>query len=253
MDSSHKLWNERQLRNLVSGADCDAILSIPVSVIDKDDTLLWHYDSKGCYTVKSGTSLLAGVQFRLVDLCAFQLQNLLSTYCLTTNGPYEFGLGVILALDATIGTVFRLVNGLANVLRLWVAPTGVIVKAKGDEAEFLASCPATLTPQTGVDTIAVLLRDHTGQLVDGMVRKTRLRSVARCELLAIQHACLMADALNLTIAKIESDCKSVIQLCVSKGVPPWKLLALLCDVRSLASRRSLAFRWCPRQANRAAH
>ncbi|KAI7995021.1 hypothetical protein LOK49_LG11G00195 [Camellia lanceoleosa] len=84
--------------------------------------------------------------------------------------------------------------------------------------------------------------DHNGQLVDGMARQTCLRSVAQCELLAIRHACLMADALNLNTVEIESDCKSVIQLCVSEGVPPWELLALICDVRSLASRRSLVFR-----------
>ncbi|KAL7161948.1 hypothetical protein ACSBR2_042429 [Camellia fascicularis] len=53
--------------------------------------------------------------------------------------------------------------------------------------------------------------------------------------------------------EIESDCKSVIHLCVSEGVPPWELLAMICDVRSLASSKQLVFRWCPRKANKAAH
>ncbi|KAI7987972.1 hypothetical protein LOK49_LG13G00159 [Camellia lanceoleosa] len=34
--------------------DCDAILSILVSIKEEDDTFVWHYDTKGCYTVKSG-------------------------------------------------------------------------------------------------------------------------------------------------------------------------------------------------------
>lgn len=54
INSSCKQWDERKLRSLVSEADCDAILSLPVSVEDKDDILLWHHDSKSCYTVKSG-------------------------------------------------------------------------------------------------------------------------------------------------------------------------------------------------------
>ncbi|CAL5366655.1 unnamed protein product [Camellia sinensis] len=92
-----------------------------------------------------------------------------------------------------------------------------------------------------------------GILVDGMVCKVRVRSVAQGELLAVRHACLMAGALNLAAVDIESDCKSVIHLCVSEGVPPWELLALLSNVRSMATSRQLNFLWCPRMGNRAAH
>ncbi|GMP33734.1 hypothetical protein CsSME_00006924 [Camellia sinensis var. sinensis] len=63
----------------------------------------------------------------------------------------------------------------------------------------------------------------------------------------------MVGALNLAAVDIESDCKSVIQLCVSEGVPLRELLALLSDVRSMATSRQLNFLWCPRIGNRAAH
>ncbi|KAI7980312.1 hypothetical protein LOK49_Contig167G00003 [Camellia lanceoleosa] len=99
----------------------------------------------------------------------------------------------------------------------------------------------------------ILLRDHLGKLVDGTACKIRVRSVAQGELLAIRTACLMASALNLNVVDIEGDCKAVIQLCVSEGVPPWELLALLGDVRSLAATRQLNFLWCPRVRNSAAH
>ncbi|KAI8031311.1 putative ribonuclease H protein [Camellia lanceoleosa] len=48
------LWDESKIRLLVSEEDCEAILSIPVSSNDRDDTLVGHYDSKGSYMVKSG-------------------------------------------------------------------------------------------------------------------------------------------------------------------------------------------------------
>ncbi|XP_028055940.1 uncharacterized protein LOC114260082 [Camellia sinensis] len=328
IDSSRKLWNESQLRSLVSGVDCDDILSIPVSVTDKDDTLLWHHDSKGCYTIKSGYreavkqahlnlssrrcavsacypvcfSASESIEHLLFDCewsrrvwfgCDLGLRcNNRDRFsarerfgkCFETLGTSAWGKSVLCSMVWVAWTIWKGRNDhLFN--HHQVDPSGVIAKAKRDEAEFLASCLATLTPQIGASgmnsgcsswfppprglwkfncdaavdlkhgmgTVVVLLRDHTGQLVDGMVRTTRLRFVVQCELLAIRHACLMADALNLTTAEIESDCKSVIQLCVSEGVPPWELLALICDVRSLASHRSLVFRWCPRQANRAAH
>lgn len=49
-----KTWDEAKIRTLVADEDCDAILSIPVAVMEGNDTIVWHHDSKGCYTVKSG-------------------------------------------------------------------------------------------------------------------------------------------------------------------------------------------------------
>ena len=79
---------------------------------------------------------------------------------------------------------------------------------------------AAVDLKQGTGAVAVLLLDHIGLLVDGMVCKIRVRSVAQGELLAVRHACLMAVALKLAAADIESECKSVIHLCVPEGVPP---------------------------------
>lgn len=368
----HKQWNERKLQSLVSGADCDAILSIPISVADKDDTLIWHHDSKGCYKVKSryheavnqahlGSNLssssmcwsekewrfvwnlnlppkLKHFVWRIYHNALATCQNLFSKRCantaccplcltapesiehllfdcdwskrvwfgcnlglrcddlgslsvrdwfgncFTSLGTSSWGKSVICSMIWVAWTIWKGRNDhLFN--RCLVDPAGVIRKAKHNEAEFLATCTVTTTPvlavtgvnntgsawvppprgkwkfncdaafdlRQGTGAVAVLLRDHLGILVDGMVCKVRVRSVAQGELLAVRHACLMAGALNLAAVDIESDCKSVIHLCVSEGVPPWELLALLNDVRSMATSRQLNFLWCPRMGNRAAH
>ncbi|KAL7193561.1 hypothetical protein ACSBR2_025213 [Camellia fascicularis] len=54
IDPARQTWDEAQLRTLVSNTDCDAILSISIAMKEGNDTLVWHHDSKGCYTVKSG-------------------------------------------------------------------------------------------------------------------------------------------------------------------------------------------------------
>ncbi|KAL7246469.1 hypothetical protein ACSBR2_001546 [Camellia fascicularis] len=204
--------------------------------------------------------------------------------CFTSLGTSSWGTSVICSMIWVAWTIWKGRNDhLFN--HCLVDPARVIWKAKHDEAEFLATCTVTTTPvlavtgvnntrsawvppprgkwkfncdaafdlRQGTGAVAVLLRDHLGLLVDGMISKIRVRSVAQGELLAVRHACLMAGALNLAAVDIESDCKSVIHLCVSEGVPPWELLALLSDVRSMATHRRLNFLWCPRMRNRAAH
>ncbi|XP_028082975.1 uncharacterized protein LOC114284266 [Camellia sinensis] len=124
MVSSRKLWNESQLRSLVSGVDCDAILFIPVYVTDKDDTLLWHYDSKGYYTVKLG--------YREAVKQAHLVSTIPSSSIVWSENEWLLK-----------GRNDHLFN------QCQVDPTGVIAKAKRDEAEFLATCPAATTPQIG--------------------------------------------------------------------------------------------------------
>ncbi|KAI7999843.1 hypothetical protein LOK49_LG09G01673, partial [Camellia lanceoleosa] len=54
IDPVRHTWDETQLRTLVSNLDCEAILSIPLASTEGNDTLVWHHDARGCYTVKSG-------------------------------------------------------------------------------------------------------------------------------------------------------------------------------------------------------
>ncbi|GJS58593.1 reverse transcriptase [Tanacetum coccineum] len=47
-------WNTRMLRKYVSVREAEIILGIPISQTGCPDKLVWHFDSKGQYTVKSG-------------------------------------------------------------------------------------------------------------------------------------------------------------------------------------------------------
>ncbi|KAL7176319.1 hypothetical protein ACSBR2_029794 [Camellia fascicularis] len=166
-----------------------------------------------------------------------------------------------------------------------VDPIEVIAKAKREEAAFLAACevdsasgettdgaqgsgPQWVPPPRGIwkincdavtdlsrgrGAVAVLLRDEKGNLLDGIATKIRLTTVVQGEAIAVRLACAMARALQCAVVEIESDNKSVIHLCVSKGVPPWEICAVIQDIRSLAHSGGLAFKWSPRVRNRAIH
>ncbi|KAL7255062.1 hypothetical protein ACSBR1_009261 [Camellia fascicularis] len=103
------------------------------------------------------------------------------------------------------------VTGVNNRGFAWVPPL---------QGKWKFNCDAAVNLKQGTGAVAILLRDQMGLLVDGMVCKIRVRSVAQGELLAVWHACLMAVALNLARVEMESDHKFVIHLCVSEGVPP---------------------------------
>ncbi|CAL5411534.1 unnamed protein product [Camellia sinensis] len=64
---------------------------------------------------------------------------------------------------------------------------------------------------------------------------------------------MFLQALGLSNVQVKSDCKSVIELCVSELVPPWKCLAFLYDIQSMGQASSLSFSWVPRAANTVAH
>ncbi|KAK3212444.1 hypothetical protein Dsin_017150 [Dipteronia sinensis] len=47
-------WNIEKIRNNFSVEDVEAVLSIPLSRSSWKDSIIWHYDQKGIYTVKNG-------------------------------------------------------------------------------------------------------------------------------------------------------------------------------------------------------
>ncbi|KAK0585538.1 hypothetical protein LWI29_030060 [Acer saccharum] len=54
---SHGVWNENLMRQSFFKEEAEAILSIPLSGFILNDSLLWHYEISGNYSVKSGYKL----------------------------------------------------------------------------------------------------------------------------------------------------------------------------------------------------
>ncbi|KAI7986279.1 hypothetical protein LOK49_LG14G00511 [Camellia lanceoleosa] len=77
--------------------------------------------------------------------------------------------------------------------------------------------------------VAVLIRDATGKLVDGIATSLMTIALVR-KACAVRLACSMARALHGATLEVESDCKTLIQLCVSEGVPPWEICAVMNDI-----------------------
>ncbi|KAF7151487.1 hypothetical protein RHSIM_Rhsim02G0110700 [Rhododendron simsii] len=54
IDPRRGTWDKQKLEGEVSQEDLEAIRNIPLPVRDREDQLVWHYNSDGIYSVKSG-------------------------------------------------------------------------------------------------------------------------------------------------------------------------------------------------------
>ncbi|KAI8525452.1 hypothetical protein RHMOL_Rhmol13G0231200 [Rhododendron molle] len=54
IDSRNGTWNSQKLGREVPPEVVEAILKIPLPLVDRQDQVVWHYDQKGVYSVKSG-------------------------------------------------------------------------------------------------------------------------------------------------------------------------------------------------------
>lgn len=66
-------------------------------------------------------------------------------------------------------------------------------------------------------------------------------------------ACVMINGLGLKEVEVESDNKQAISLSVSELVPPWKIRAVVQDIRHFANEGNSIFQWIRRSANKLAH
>lgn len=126
----------------------------------------------------------------------------------------------------------------------WIPPAQGSVKV---------NCDVAVNAVSKVGRVAVLKHNDKGKLIDGLVQEVAITSVFWGEALAIRLACVMCATLNLSQMEIEGDNNRVIPLCVSEDAPPWECVAIFADIRTLAQRLMLTFRWCSRRANEVAH
>lgn len=127
---------------------------------------------------------------------------------------------------------------------IWRAP---------DKGKFKVNCDVALASNGRGGKIAVILRDWKGKVRDGFAKQITAGSSLKGELLAIRTACEMVISLGLKDVEVESDNRQAILLSVSESVPPWDVRAVVLDIRHLATKGSISFRWVRRQANKAAH
>ncbi|XP_028110664.1 uncharacterized protein LOC114309167 [Camellia sinensis] len=136
------------------------------------------------------------------------------------------------------------VNSAVQICNRWTPPP---------HGMFKVNCDTSFASKGKKTSLAVILQDWKGHLIDGVVSIVHTSSVTQGEARAIWLACMFLQALGLSNFQVESDCKSVIDLCVSELVPPWECLAYLSDIRSTGQASSFSFSWVPRAANSVAH
>ncbi|KAF2315378.1 hypothetical protein GH714_039064 [Hevea brasiliensis] len=52
IDPVRRCWDINLLRGIFQARDVEVINSMPISIFDKEDTWIWHFDKRGKYSVK---------------------------------------------------------------------------------------------------------------------------------------------------------------------------------------------------------
>ncbi|KAI8020766.1 hypothetical protein LOK49_LG03G00049 [Camellia lanceoleosa] len=138
-------------------------------------------------------------------------------------------------------------------LRSSPIPEGVGTWTSPDHGQFKFNWDVATKKGSSQASIAVVLRNASGQILNGLSKTEYISSSFQGEALACRWACLFAQACGLPGAIIEGDNRSVIILSVSETVPPWECGLIIEDIRSLASQEMLILQWRPRSANSVAH
>ncbi|CAL5399760.1 unnamed protein product [Camellia sinensis] len=111
-----------------------------------------------------------------------------------------------------------------------------------------ANCDVSLSLGGRKVSLAVILSDWKGRLVDGVV--SMVQSLIQGEARAVRLAYLFLRALGLSNVQVKSDKKSVIELSASELDPLCDCLVCIHDIRFLGLESSFTFSWAPRTANR---
>ena len=68
-------WREDLILEHFRLEDAEAIMQIPLARRPKEDQLIWHYDKKGYYSVKSGYRVAMRIKFPEDPSCSNHVQN----------------------------------------------------------------------------------------------------------------------------------------------------------------------------------
>ncbi|GKC53033.1 hypothetical protein Tco_1075778, partial [Tanacetum coccineum] len=204
-------WDYCKLQQHLFPREVDFVSQIPISNTGAQDKLVWHYDDKGNYSVRSGyrqalllkekdlnhassSSSPTGCFDEIVLLHQFspyveQLQKPLNICCLNANGQNPSGLDPLVLTSCPH-------------LPLWRGLYGSLTQ------EMLAS--GIGRPVNSVRVIRYL----------SFGKKWRCDSALAAELQAIRIACVFALNKGWFNAIIESDSQTTIMLATTENVPP---------------------------------
>ncbi|GJT03071.1 reverse transcriptase [Tanacetum coccineum] len=209
-------WNIRMLRECISATEAELISQILISQTSSPDKLIWHFDSKGRYTVKSGYKQALALVNRPVATTALFL--------------------IMYASAATAN-----LDSCSLTSPWWIPPHGCSVKLNCDAA-FKDSKAA----------FDIVVRDSTGCLCYVLGNCCHAISPTHAEIIAVHSACSLAFNRGWLNAIMESNSQVAISLSFLDSPPPWCLAALVDDIRLWSSSMQLSFLWVNRERNQAA-
>ncbi|GKE72595.1 F-box domain containing protein, partial [Tanacetum coccineum] len=242
-------WNVRLLREHISATEAEMVLQIPISRTSSTDKLVWNFDPKGQYIVKSGykhaialkntrdvigesstnpsskfwkviwSINIYGIIQSFID-GAHSVQDVsralsvFATICWfiwRSRNSFVFD-NVPLSPHNTLASIFAQLNDYQNGYPL---PLDLSVKLNCDAA-FKCSKAA----------FGIVARDSTGYLRYVLGKPCHAISHLHAEIIAVHYACSLASDRGWFNATVESDSQLAISLACSEATPPWSLAAL---------------------------
>ncbi|GKA83147.1 reverse transcriptase [Tanacetum coccineum] len=209
-------WNVRKLREHISGTEAELVLQIPISQIGSSDKLIWHFDPKGQYPVKSGykqaiallsTSISIGESSAIPSSKFWKNQS--SIYFLNAHGLVRFGLAL--------------------------------------------PYPSDLFNKNSCAAFGIVARDSVGLLRYVIGNRCHAVCLLYAKIITVHSACLLASNHVWFNAIVESGSQITISLSSLDMSPPWSLAALVEDIRIWAKNMRIRFSWINRESNQVAH
>ncbi|KAF7123675.1 hypothetical protein RHSIM_Rhsim12G0010300 [Rhododendron simsii] len=244
-------WADKvaKIRRVLSEAEVQAVISIPISKIGGEDSIIWTLHASGNYTVKRGYRKAWN------DYIASKPDRPSSSTVPAGFFPNRIGsvLGWSVEVKEEIDggkleARFLLSKAIFLAWYIW--------KAR-NELVFQSACNSRYATVASDEFISAkrvfLLRDCRGHLIDGRRFKISATSAFLAEASVIREACLFAKALNVNSVSVENDNVQLISLSVLELVPPWEVMAIISDIRMLAAELKLSFCWSPHEVNEATH
>ncbi|KAF7152185.1 hypothetical protein RHSIM_Rhsim01G0064200 [Rhododendron simsii] len=211
-------WRIAKLRQVLSEEEIQVVANIPISKLGGADSVVWGLHPSGKYTVKRGYHKAWSNYIVSKPECPSTSNSPISTVDRAMGAWDEF----ISATETISSTHQSLHSSPPLPSSYWIPPRACSLKI---------NCDASWSKDLKRGWGGIILRDYRGHLVDG--KRFRISSTSAFP--------------------AENDNAQLISLSVSELVSPWEALAIISDIRLLASKLRLSFYWTPQEGNEAAH